>query len=569
MTKKRKSNSLGLVGLALVAVGAAWGLGVFSPSDDGSENMIAGAKVERGDLRISVVERGNLEAADSETLKCEIEGQTTVLWLVEEGIYVEEGDLLVELDTSDLVERRVQQEIQVQNSEATLTKAQQNHAIQLSQNESDIANAKRKAEFALIDLEKYIEGDMPQELQSKDEAILLASEELTRAQQDLKWSEELHSRGFLEQAELDADRFAETRSTVMLKQAERAKELFDNYEIPRSTKELEAGVEEMDRELERVTLQAKARIADFEVDVRTAEAKFELESNELDKMISQIGKARIEAPVAGMVVYAVDSRSRWDEGEPMQEGSQVRERQAIITIPNSDGFIAEASLHESILEKVTTGMSCLVTVDALGKTLPGEVIFKAPLPDQQSRWMNPDLRVYRTTIQILASEPRIRPGMSCSIEILVDELKDVIYVPVQAVFLDAGKTICLVNRGNGDPEKRSVEVGQNNGKWVEIRSGLEAGETVLLAVPANLSLEPAKEGRSRDEAAQGAPVERGQGDEPTGERPKGDKTKGDKPKDGQAGGGTPSGTEHEASVPGGGLHSAAGKPSTSAQTGND
>ena len=43
-----------------------------------------------------------------------------------------------------------------------------------STGESDIANAERELEFSRIDLEKYIEGDMPQELQSKDEAILLA-----------------------------------------------------------------------------------------------------------------------------------------------------------------------------------------------------------------------------------------------------------------------------------------------------------------------------------------------------------------------------------------------------------
>jgi HlyD family secretion protein len=537
MTKKRRSGALTTVLVAAVAGGAAWALGAFSGEDSSQLDTIRGARVARGSLRISVVERGNLEAADSVTLKSEIEGQTTVLWLIEEGTEVEEGELLVELDTADLLDRRVQQEIQVQNSEATLIKAQQNHAIQLSQNESDIANAEREREFAGIDLEKYIKGDLPQELQKKDEDILLADEELTRARQDYSWSEKLHEKGFLEQAQLDADRLAETRSTVKLKQAERAKALFIDYEIPRTTKELEAGVEEKIRERDRVKLQAKARVADFVANVRTAQAKFDLEKSELEKILSQIDKARIVAPVSGMVVYAIDGRSRWGDGEPMQEGAQVRERQDIITIPKSDGFVAEASLHESVLEKVDTGMTCAITIDALrGDSFSGEVTYKALLPDQQSRWMNPDLRVYRTTVQLLEADPRMRPGMSCSLEILVDELLDVTYVPVQAVFLDGGETICLVTTGPSHPEKRSVNVGQSNGKWVEIQSGVSEGETVLLAVPPGVELKPATEKEMGDRDPGGPPADRGgesdgkrRGDQ-GGERPKG------KPGDGRVGG---------------------------------
>jgi HlyD family secretion protein len=494
MTKTRRTGAFTIVAAALLVLAAAWGLGALSGEEGSASDDFGAAPVMRGPLRINVVERGNLEAADSVTLKSEIEGQTTVLWLIEEGTQVQPGELLAELDTANLVDRRVQQEIQVQNSEASFIKAEQSHAIQLSQNESDIANSVRELEFSHIDLKKYLEGDLPQDLQKTEEDILLADEDLILAQQNYSWSEKLHEMGFLEQTQLDADRIAETRATVKLRQAERAKALFVDYEIPRRTKELEAGVEEKVRELDRVKLQATARVADFEANVRTAQARFDLEKNELEKIISQIGKARIFAPVAGMVVYAIDDRSRWGDGEPMQEGADVRERQDIITIPRSDGFVAEASLHESVLEKVKTGMPCIISIDALREeTFAGIVTYKALLPDQQSRWMNPDLRVYRTTVQLLEADARMRPGMSCSIEILVEELEDVIYVPVQAVFLNAGETICLVAERQGKSEKRQVAIGQSNGKWVEIQSGVSEGEMVLLALPPGMELEAAPE----------------------------------------------------------------------------
>jgi len=477
--------------LGLLAVGVAGAVGWALRRDESGETTLAGATVERGRLRLSVIERGNLKAAESVDLKCEIEGQVKVLSLIEEGVHVEPGDVLCTLDTADLDERRVQQEISVQSSEATYVKAKQGYAIQQSQNLSDIEKAERALDFARADLRKYIEGDWPQEKRKAEEAILLTEEELQRAQQELEWSEKLAGKGFLEQTQLDSDRLAKTRAEVNLKQAQRALELLDLFDFPRKKAEFEADVLEFERQLERVKLQAEAKLADYEAGLRSSEAKLGLDREKLAKIQKQLASAVIVAPVAGMVVYAVEEQSRWGGGEPIREGVQVREGQDIITIPSSEGFVAEASVHESVLEKVAVGQGCLVTVDAIpGKTFRGEVKFKAVLPDQNSWFANPDLRVYRTEVKIVDSDPALRPGMSCSVEILVDELPDAIYVPVQAVFLDAGEPVCFVAAA-GTVEKRSVEAGENNGKQVVIESGLEPGEVVLLALPEGVELRPA------------------------------------------------------------------------------
>ncbi len=513
-----------LITIAVVGGSAftAKSTGAFSSEP---ETKLAGATVMRGPLRISVIERGNLKAADSATLKSELEGSATVLYLIEEGTHVKEGELVCELDSSELIDRKIQQEIKVQNASASYTKAKQTYEIQQSQNLSDIARAEQVVEFAKIDRKKYDEGDMPQLLEKAKEDIVLRQEERERAVQDLEWSEKLAERGFLEQSELDADRLAKTRAEIQYEQAVRAEKLLVEYEIPRAVAELEADVEEAGRELERVKLQATARIADYEADMSTSKAKLKLETDELDKIESQIAKAVMYAPTDGMVVYAVESSHRWGSGTPMQEGTQVRERQEIITIPSEKGYVAEASLHESVLEKVTTGMPCLVTVDALKSTFRGRVGFKAVLPDQNSWFANPDLRVYRTTIEVIDKDARMRPGMSCSIEILVDELMDATFVPVQSVFLDAGNPIALVSE-HGEITKRPVTIGDNNGKWVEIKDGLTEGEEVLLSLPSNIALEPAPENNeiiATSDWPEGKPkpkAPRASGDEIRGERGK-------------------------------------------------
>ena len=492
--------------LAVVAVGAVAfsrsGMSFGAPE----ETLQEGQPVQRGPLRITVLERGNLEAADSAVLKNEVEGRTTILWLIEEGTYVEEGELVAELDTSDLQERRVTQEISVQNREASHVKAKQNHAIQESQNRSEISRAERELRFAEMDRTKYLEGDYPQQLQQHAEEIVLSEEELTRASQDLEWSERLAEKGFLENTQLEADRLAKTRSEIQVAQKNRARTLLEEYEHPRRLQELDANVEEAGRELERVKLQAEARIVDYDAEVRTSLAQLELEREKLTKIDAQIAKAKMYAPRSGMVVYWVEN-DRWGGGEPLQEGSEVRERQEIITIPSAGNMIAQASLHESVLESVQVGMPCLVTVDAVPDlSFPARVKFKALLPDQVSRWMNPDLRVYRTQVELVGADERLRPGMSCSVEIIVDEIDETLFVPLQGIFLDYGEPVCFVEEPGGW-SMRSIEVGQNDGKWAQILGGLEEGESVLLAQPEDAVLRPAPEEEQTDWGEGGPPPE--------------------------------------------------------------
>lgn len=510
----RIALALGIVGV--LGAAALWRSRSASSGSD-STSRIEGQAVRRGPLTISVVERGNLKSADSIVLKNEIEGQTTILYLIAEGTLVKAGELLCELDTSELVERRVAQKIAVESAEASFVNAKQTHEIQESQNQSDIAKAERELDFAKVDLAKYIDGDWPQFKQAADEAILLAKVELARATQDRQWSERLQAKGFLEMTQLDADKLAEKRAEIQQAQTTRELELLEKYEFPRQKKLLEADVEEAGRELDRTKLQATARIVDFESDVRSSESRLALEREKFEKLDSQIAKSKITAPVDGMVVYAQQQGSRWGGGEPLREGTQVRERQEIINIPQTEGMIAEASLHETVLEKVKEGMRCKITVGALpdSPSFEGRVRFKAVLPDQNSWYANPDLRVYRTEIEIDDPEPRMRPGMSCSLEVMVEEIPDTLYVPLQSIYLDAGNPVCFVASGKS-PEVRAVQVGQNNGKWAEIKSGLKEGEMVLLAQPAGFSLKPAnvEERRVAPLEGEGPPKPRGgDGDE--------------------------------------------------------
>ncbi len=76
----------------------------------------------------------------------------------------------------------------------------------------------------------------------------------------------------------------------------------------------------------------------------------------------------------------------------------------------------------------------------------------------------------------------IKTGMSAKVEIIIDELQDVLIVPIQAVITQEGKKVCYCLKKNR-PQKREVETGSFNNDFVEIKSGLVEGEKVLLNPP--------------------------------------------------------------------------------------
>ncbi len=85
--------------------------------------------------------------------------------------------------------------------------------------------------------------------------------------------------------------------------------------------------------------------------------------------------------------------------------------------------------------------------------------------------------------------------MSSKVDILVQHVNDVIAVPLQAVFSSGGRTYAYV--GNSEHyERRDITVGQTNSTKAEVKTGLKAGETVLLSrpkdAPADQPLDPDK-----------------------------------------------------------------------------
>ena len=549
---KQKAKPIIIAVVALAVLGGGYylfaGRGAVGPS--------AGTtfKVAQGPLEISVIEGGSIKAAKSQQLKSEVQGETKILSIVEEGYLVtpqdvEKGLVLVELDSKQLLDQQTERELSYQRAFADFTQAREEYEIQRTENQSAISAAEMLAKFGRLDFEKYLginaaleickatdvenrvlsapvqmesggageagelgenmvddysitmnlaadvdfsayassaalgDGEAQQKLRKAEDDYVLAQQELEAARSQVEGTKRLFEREFVTRLELEKDELALQRAEIKLASTETERDLYVRYEFPKLAEKLFSDYAEALRKLDRSRRSAYAKMAQAEAKLKASEAQYTLQKRKRDEIEEQLQKCVLKATQTGLVVYGDGSNEYWRDDDRIEEGTVVRERQVIITIPDTSVMTVEVKVHESKVKSIQLGQRARISIDAFpGIPLEGELIKIGVLPDSQNRWMNPDLKVYNTTVRIDGVYDWLKPGMTAEAEILVKKLDNAVYVPLQAVTPTADGHVCYVQTLAGT-QARIVKVGEFNNTFIEIVSGLEAGETVLLRAP--------------------------------------------------------------------------------------
>jgi HlyD family secretion protein len=485
LIKRRPALSTGgIILLVLLIVGI-----IFLFNGESAESSIPTYEVKQGPLKISVTETGAIQPREKIIVKNQVEGQTTIVYLLDEGTKVKKGDLMMELDSSSLSDKKIDQEIAVQNAEAARIDASENYEVAKNQAQSDVDQAKLNYEFAKQDLEKYIQGEYPDQLKEAESQITLAEEELVQAEDRLDWSEKLYKEGYLSQSELERDRLSYSQKELALELRKRAKQLLENYTYKRQLAKLESDVSQAKSALERTTRKAKANVAQAEANKAAKQAEYERKYAQLKKIENQLEKTKIYAPADGTIIYASSAEMSMhrfgSRTEPLKLGNSVRERQELIHLPTTSGFIVNISIPESSLGKVKVGLPALITVDTIPNVIyTGTVTSVSSVVNAENAFMNPDLKTYDTVITLDngGNMDLLRSGMTCSAEIIIDQYDNAVYAPVQSVMNVGGKSTVYIVKGN-NIIPRTVEIGLDNNVVIRIASGLKPGEVVSLSPP--------------------------------------------------------------------------------------
>lgn len=459
--------------------------GMTAPRVESESSRYLTAPVSRGDLEVTLSQRGLLDSARNLVVASECEWRCRIIELIPEGTIVEEGQVVVQLDSSELEQRLKEREITLIGAEADLIKAKKTLSMQELENQSAVAKAKLALQLARLDLEKYEQGDFPKADKEARADVALAEEDLSRARERYTYVSRLVRKGYESPVQLEQERISLMRYENKLSNTQRAQDLLVDHTRRRTLTELRANVVQAKSELQRVEKIARIAMLNREVYVHSRQKRLDSIQEYVDRLRKSIDACTIRSPRSGEIIYANEGSIR----DEIVEGEYIRNRQEVVRIPDLEQMDVNLRIHESLIDGVRQGLRANVSIDAYpGMELPGRIASVSRVPTAGSSRYNRDLKEYDAVVRLdISSLPPelLKPGLTAQVDIRVDRQPDCLQVPVQSlVDLGQGQTVVFVDTPTG-VEHRPVQIGMTSDVAVEVVSGLTESERVLLSPRTN------------------------------------------------------------------------------------
>jgi HlyD family secretion protein len=441
--------------------------------------------VESTTLSITLSEDGELKPRESVEVKCEVEGQSTILYVVPESTRVKKDDLLVELASDALVDRLESEQMDLRKIQADYDAAVQELAIQKNQNESNVKKAEIDLDVAELDLKKYLEGDFLQRLKEIDLDIKKAKMDIARAEEDLREDRELAERGWVTRKDVELREYTLEVAQDQLKRHEESKRILLEYDEPMAVKQKTSTRDRAREELEREKKRADSREKQSQARVDQYQDQLQQRQRRVARVQEQLEKCKMFAPADGVVQYPSDGGWRFGT-DRIAAGEKVHEGQTLVVLPDTSQMLVKTRIHEADRHLIGEDLPCVVTVPAVpGKSFTGKIAKIDKYADSENRWLNPDLKEHGAEILLDQTDAPLSPGDSAEVKILIDTVEDALAVPVQCVFSRGPRSFVFVQSG-GTPEPVEVTLGRSNTSLIEIMDGLKVGDRVLMQADESL-----------------------------------------------------------------------------------
>ena len=221
-------------------------------------------------------------------------------------------------------------------------------------------------------------------------------------------------------------------------------------------------------------------------DLERLDQKKDKTVRDTERAKTYLSKMILRAPHDGVVNILPNFRSSGSFGSappPFKEGDQAWTGAAIAEIPDLSEMRIELKLEEVDRGKLKIGQLAKIRVDAIPeKEFTAALDWISPIASVNFRgpWMQEKTFPAYATLKRL--DPRLRPGMSATAEIVIESQPSRLLIPVRASFVQAGKPAVYVQHGETFT-MRQIEVGRRNDTDIVVLKGLKAGETVALENP--------------------------------------------------------------------------------------
>lgn len=531
-------NKKALIAIGLVVVG---GGGYYFTRMKSAKPVVTVGRIvsaETGDVALIVSESGTLEPVIKVDVKSRVAGRLSRFY-VKPGDVVAAGELIATVDPQEVAREVAGIAAQVRSARAGLEQTKENESLIARQvalavdrakigvqtAESQVADAEVSKSDAAVNLRDAILGvetaekryaqtaapTRPQELAQAVASLKRAEDQLDDQRRQVERRKTLLTKGFISQQDVDT---AETQVRLQESDIQSARQRVGLLqEGPRKedidTAKLAVDAAKIRVEQANIRLkQADIKVSQAKINLRTSKVELQNQENNLGTVALrkrdiersradvaqienrfaqqsvQLTETRIVAPMAGEVT-----------GKYLEEGELVAsatagfaQGAAIVTIANLKQMQVRTNVNEVDVVKVKVGQPVEIRVDGVRNVIfHGVVASKAPasLTSSQAGATNTSASAssnqvvrFEVKVRVTDGDARLRPGMTASVDILLDRKTKVTKIPTEAIRPDDSVMIMTGTKEKPVLTPRKVTLGLRSDSATEVISGLKPGEKV-------------------------------------------------------------------------------------------
>ena len=493
------------------------------------------AKVERGDIIVSVKATGTIEPLITVEVRCKASGAITML-------YADEGDTLAMDDLIAEIEKKYTQadvdraKADLESAEARLIQAETNIRLQTEQSKIQIEQAQENVKDAQIRLDKLREDvqlekianqrsveqsekDLeisrlklkqaevarPESVKRSESSVTQAKISLDLAKEDYERSKSLHEKEFVSKSEVDSQK-AQLDSAQA--QYDSAIEQLKMVEQPSSKEEMKLALLNVEKSIlaldaaKHKQKQESSRDKDIKLsEAQLVDSKASLElalmsedqiglkvrdrvaaqatvtrsQVALDAALDRLEDTEIRAPIAGTIL-----QKNVEEGQVITSSMAATASAGtlLMTMADLENVYVKTEVDETDIGKIAPDMPVTIEMEAYpGRSFNGTVLKVAP----QGRAMQ-NVTTFEVTIEISNPSKILKPGMNANVTITAADKEDVLLLDNQAIIEGPrGKMVMPAENGVPAAERPTpIEAGVRGWDKTEIISGLKEGDEVML-----------------------------------------------------------------------------------------
>ncbi len=192
---------------------------------------------------------------------------------------------------------------------------------------------------------------------------------------------------------------------------------------------------------------------------------------------SSMNSLFVVSPAKGIIIKESNwmTNQKWVVGEQPYSGSKV------IELPDLSAMRAEVKINEVDISKIMPGQRVEIRPDAYSDS-----IYEAKVESVANLAQNKDykskIKIFPVQISISGHSKKLLPGLTVSCKIIISEIPDVLYVPIESLFREQMTQYVYLKSGSGF-KRKEVSTGSVNTDFVVITEGLNEDDQIALSDP--------------------------------------------------------------------------------------